>query len=143
MPREPGSEEYLDSEKYEIKRRDWSAPGNLVDFVTRVNRIRRQHRALQLYTNLRFYGADDPNIVFYGKMTPGRDDLVFVAANLDPFASHASMVDVPIAELGLGPDQPYRMHELLSDRWFEWRGPRGYVELQPEVDLAQIFVLHG
>ena len=112
-----------------------------MDFVTRVNRIRREHRALQLYTNLRFYAADDPNIVFYGKMTPGRDDLVFVAANLDPFASHASMVDVPIAELGLGPDQPYRMHELLSDQWFEWRGARGYVELHPDVEPAQIFVL--
>ena len=141
VPREPGSEEYLDSEKYEIKHRDWSAPGNLVDFVTRVNRIRREHRALQLYTNLRFYGADDPNILFYGKMTPRRDDLVFVAANLDPFSSHASMVDVPIAELGLGPDQPYRMHELLSDQWFEWRGARGYVELHSDVEPAQIFVL--
>ncbi len=142
VPREPGSEEYLDSEKYERKRRDWSAPGNLVDFVTRVNRIRRENRALQLSTNLRFHGADDPHVVFYGKMTPERDNLVFVAASLDPFASHASMVDVPVGELGLGPDQPYRMHELLSDRWFEWRGPRGYVELHPDVDPAQIFVLH-
>jgi starch synthase (maltosyl-transferring) len=133
-PREPGSEEYLGSEKYERKRRDWSAPENLVDLITRVNRIRRQNPALQLYTNLRFYGADDPNIVFYGKATPARDNLVFVAA-------HASMVDVPLGELGLGPEQPYRMHELLSDRWFEWRGPRGYVELHAE-DPAQIFVLH-
>jgi len=141
VPREPGSEEYLGSEKYERKRRDWSAPGNLVDLVTRVNRIRRQNPALQLYTNLRFYGADDPNIVFYGKVTPARDNLVFVAANLDPGATHASMVDVPLGELGLGPEQPYRMHELLSDRWFEWRGPRGYVELHAE-DPAQIFVLH-
>ena len=52
-------------------------------------------------------------------------------------------MELPIGELGIAPDQPYRMHELLSDRWFEWRGPRGYVELRPEVDLAQIFVLHG
>jgi len=142
VPREPGSEEYLDSEKYERKRRDWSAPGNLVEFVARVNQIRRQHRALQLYRNLKFYGADDANVVFYGKMTPERDDLVFVAANLDPVGSHASMVDMPIGELGLGPEQPYRMHELLSDRWFEWRGARGYVELHPGVEPAQIFVLH-
>ncbi len=141
MPRESGSEEYLGSEKYEIKRRDWNAPGNLVDFVTRVNRARRENPALQFSTNLRFYRADDPNILFYGKMTPGRDNAVFVAANLDPRATHTSLVDVPIGELGIGPDEPYQMHELLSNRRFEWRGPRGYVELDPLEDPAQIFVL--
>ena len=141
-PAAPGSEEYLDSEKYELKRRDWNAPGNLGDFITRVNRIRRENRALQLYTNLSFYRADNPRVLFYGKMTPERDNVVFVAASLDPFAAQASMVDVPIAELGIGEQQTYRLHELLSDRWFEWRGPRGYVELRPETDLAQIFVLH-
>ncbi len=141
-PREPGSEEYLDSEKYELRRRDWNAPGNLVDFITRVNRARREHRALQLSTNLRFYGADNAQVLFYGKMTPERDDAVFVAASLDPFTRQASLVDVPIAELGIGPHQPYRVHEVLSDRWFEWRGPKVYVELQPEVDPAQIFILH-
>ena len=142
VAREPGSEEYLDSEKYQLKPRDWSAPGNLVDLVTRVNRIRRENRALQLSTNVRFFRADDPYVLFYGRLTPARDNAVFVAASLDPIAPRASMVDVPIAELGIGADQPYRMHELLSDRWFEWRGPRGYVELHPEVDPAQIFVLH-
>jgi starch synthase (maltosyl-transferring) len=141
-PVRPGSEEYRDSEKYQIKARDWSAPGNLVDFVTRVNRIRRENRALQLYTNLRFHGADDPHILFYGKMTPEADNVVFVAVNLDPTATHASLVDVPVVDLGLAPDQPYRMHELLSDAWYEWRGPRGYVVLDPAVDPAQIFVLH-
>ena len=142
VPREAGSEEYLNSEKYELRPRDWRAPGNLVDVITRVNRARSQNRALQLYTNLRFYGSDDPHVLFYGKMTPERDSAVFVAASLDPFAPRSSVVDVPIAELGLGEDEPYRMHEVLSDRWFEWRGPRGYVELRPETDLAQIFVLH-
>jgi starch synthase (maltosyl-transferring) len=141
-PAVPGSEEYLDSEKYELKRRDWKAPGNLVDFITRVNRIRRENRALQRYTNLRFYAADNPHVLFYGKMTPERDNVVFVAASVDPFGTQASMVDVPIAELGIGERRPYRMHELLSDRWFEWRGPRGYVELRPEMDPAQIFALH-
>jgi starch synthase (maltosyl-transferring) len=141
-PAAPESEEYLDSEKYELKRRDWNAPGNLADFVTRVNRIRRANRALQLYTNLRFHAAEDPRVLFYSKMTPERDNVVFVAVSVDPFATRTSMVDVPIAELGIGPHQSYRMHELLSDRSFEWRGPRGYVELRPEVDPAQIFVLH-
>jgi starch synthase (maltosyl-transferring) len=142
VPVRPGSEEYLDSEKYEIKARRWDAPDNLVHFVTTVNRIRREHRALQLYRNLRFYTADDPHIVWYGKRTPAGDDAVFVAANLDLHGVHASLVDVPIADLGVGPDEPYVMHELLSDRRYEWRGPRGYVVLDPAVDSAQIFSLH-
>jgi starch synthase (maltosyl-transferring) len=140
-PFAPGSEEYLNSEKYELKVRDWTSPGNLVGLITRVNRIRREHRALQLYDNLQFHPSDDPNIVWYSKMTPTRDDVVFVAANLDSLATHGGMVDVPIGELGLAPDQPYRMHELLSDVSYEWRGPRGFVELDPARDLAQIFVL--
>jgi len=141
VPVREGSEEYLDSEKYEIKARDWNAPGNLVEFVTTINRIRRQNPALHLYRNLRFYGSDDPNIVWYGKMTPDGDNAVFVAANLDLGGPHASLVDVPLAELGLGPDEPYVMHELLSDRRYEWRGPRGYVVLDPAIDAAQVFVL--
>ena len=139
-PFAPGSEEYLNSEKYELKVRDWSAAGNLGGLITRLNRIRREHRALQLYSNLRFHPSDDPNILWYSKMTPGGDDVIFVAVNLDPFATHAGMVDVPIGELGVAPEQPYRMHELLSDVSYEWRGPRGFVELDPTRDLAQIFV---
>src|SRR6058998_1505198 len=141
VAREPGSEEYLNSEKYEYKVHDWDAPGNLVTYVTRINRIRRQNRALQQYRNLRFYRSDDPHILFFGKMTPERDNLVFVAANVDPLATHASLVDVPIAELGIGPQQTYRMHELVGDQSYEWRGPRGYVELNPEIEPVQIFVL--
>jgi starch synthase (maltosyl-transferring) len=139
-PFAPGSEEYLNSEKYELKVRDWSAAGNLGGLITRLNRIRREHRALQLYSNLRFHPGDDPSILWYSKMTPGGDDVIFVAVNLDPFATHAGMVDVPIGELGVAPEQPYRMHELLSDVSYEWRGPRGFVELDPTRDLAQIFV---
>jgi starch synthase (maltosyl-transferring) len=75
-------------------------------------------------------------------MTPEGDNVVFVAANLDPSGPHASLVDVPLAELGLGPDEPYVMHELLSDQRYEWRGARGYVVLDPAIDAAQIFVLH-
>jgi starch synthase (maltosyl-transferring) len=141
VPFAPGSEEYWYSEKYELKVRDWNAPGNLTGFITRLNRIRRQHRALQLYRNLRFHVADDPLVLWYGKMTPDRADVVFVAANLDPAATHATQVDVPIHELDIAPDQPYRMHELLSDITYEWRGPRGYIELDPSRDPAQIFVL--
>jgi starch synthase (maltosyl-transferring) len=139
VPFAPGSEEYRDSEKYELKARDWNAPGNLTDYLTRLNRIRREHRALQAYDNLRFYEADDPHVLWYGKAAG--DDRVFVAVNLDPFQTHSSTVDVPLAAIGLGLDQPYRMRELLTDTTYDWRGPRGYVELDPHKEPAQIFHL--
>jgi starch synthase (maltosyl-transferring) len=138
-PFAPGSEEYHNSEKYELKARDWTAPGNLVGFITRVNRIRREHRALHLYRNLQFHHAGDDHVLWYGKMTPEGDDAIFVAASLDLHDTRSSMVEVPIRELGVDPDEPYRMHELLSDVAYEWRGARGYVELDPTRDLAQIF----
>jgi starch synthase (maltosyl-transferring) len=139
VPVRAGSEEYLDSEKYQLKPRDWDAPGNLVDYVTRLNRVRREHPALQRYDNLTFYGADDPAVLWYGKAQG--DDRVFVAVNLDPFQTRSCLVDVPLEALGIAPDQPYPMHEQFSDATYEWRGPRGYVELDPRREPAQIFVL--
>ena len=120
--------------------RDWNAPGNLGGFITRLNRIRREHPRAAALPEPALPSGDDPHVLCYSKMTPARDDVVFVAVNLDPFATHAGMVDVPIDELGVAPGQSYRMHELLSDVTYEWRGPRGFVELDPARDLAQIFV---
>jgi starch synthase (maltosyl-transferring) len=142
IPYAEGSEEYHNSEKYELKVRDWDAPGNLGDLITRVNRVRREHPALQLYTNLRFYRADDPHILFYGKMTPDQRDVIFVAVNLDPFAAHSARVELPIGELAIGADQPYKLHERLTDTWLEWRGPTGRVTLDPAVEPAAIYALH-
>jgi starch synthase (maltosyl-transferring) len=142
VPFAPGSEEYLNSEKYELKARDWTAPGNLVDYIARVNHARRAHRALQLYSNLKFYPAPDPHILWYGKMTPERDDAVFVAINLDPFAVHSSSVEIPFWELGMAEDARYRMHELITDRWEDWHGRGGHVTLDPRQEPAAIFVLH-
>ena len=139
VPMREGSEEYLDSEKYQLTTRDWDAPGNLADYITRINRVRRAHPALQRYDNLRFYAADDPAMLWYGK-TSG-DDHVFVAVNLDPTRTRGGRVTVPLDALGLAPDRTYRMHEQFSDMTYEWRGPRGDVELDPQRDPAQIFVL--
>jgi starch synthase (maltosyl-transferring) len=140
-PYAPGSEEYRNSEKYEIKTRDWDAPGNLVEVITRINRTRREHRALQLYTNLRFYPSTDSHVLFYGKMTPARDSVVLVAVSLDPFARRASWVQVPLEELGLGEDEPYRLHEVLTDTWHEWRGRHQEITLDPDHEPAAIYVL--
>jgi starch synthase (maltosyl-transferring) len=142
VPYGDGSEEYHDSEKYELKARDWDAPGHIGDLITRVNRIRREHPALQLATNLRFHPADDPHVLFYGKMTPEGSDVVFVAVNLDSFAAHAARVEIPVGELGLGPDQPYKLHEHLTDTWLEGRGSHFQVTLDPQVEPAAIYSLH-
>jgi len=141
QPVAEGSEEYLNSEKYELRVRDWDAPGNITDLVTTLNRIRREHPALQWSTGLRFYPADNPQILWYGKMTEAGDDVVFVAVNLDPFSPQAATVEVPLEALGLTEDAPYRMRDLLGDATYEWRGRRAYVRLDPQVEPAHVFLL--
>jgi starch synthase (maltosyl-transferring) len=137
----PGREEYLDSEKYQFKERDWNAPGNIKDWIARINRIRKQNRALQMYTNLRFYQSDNDAILFYGKMTPARDNIILVVVNLDPFRKQNSFVYVPIEEFGQMETDEYQMHDLLSDARYIWRGRKNYVELDPEVQPAHVFLV--
>jgi starch synthase (maltosyl-transferring) len=138
----PGREEYLDSEKYQFKARDWNAPGNIKDWITRINQIRKQNRALQTLTNLRFYPADNDAILFYGKMTPARDNIILVVVNLDPFRKQNSLVHVPIEEFGQMESDDYQVHDLLNDARYTWRGRQNYVELDPEIQPAHIFLVH-
>ena len=135
----PGREEYLDSEKYQWKERDWDAPGNIKDWITRLNRIRQENRALQLYDNLRFYRAENDAILCYGKMTAARDNIILVVVNLDPARSQNSYVHIPLAEFGPMDSDVYQVHDLLSDERYIWRGERNYVELHPQVQPAHIF----
>jgi starch synthase (maltosyl-transferring) len=135
----PGREEYLDSEKYQFKERDWDAPGNIKEWVTSLNQIRRENRALQFYDNLRFYQAANDAILFYGKMTPARDNIILIVVNLDPFRKHDSYVNVPIDEFGEMDGDAYQVHDLLTDARYTWRGRRNYIELDPEIQPAHIF----
>jgi starch synthase (maltosyl-transferring) len=137
----PGREEYLDSEKYQFKERDWNAPGNIKDWIARINQIRKQNRALQMYTNLRFYPADNDAILFYGKMTPARDNIILVVVNLDPFRMQNSFVHVPIQEFGQMATDEYQVHDLLNDARYTWRDRKNYVELDPEIQPAHIFLV--
>ena len=91
----PGKEEYLHSEKYDYKVWDWNRPGNIKELIATVNRIRRENRALQELTNLRFYRCNDDNILFYGKMTPDRSNMILIAVNLDPYDTHGTDLEVP------------------------------------------------
>jgi starch synthase (maltosyl-transferring) len=135
----PGREEYLDSEKYQLKERDWDAPGNIKDWITRLNEIRRTNRALRFYDNLRFYEADNDAIICYGKMTAARDNIILVVVNLDPHRKQHSFIDVPIDQFGSMEGDTYQVHDLLSEARYIWHGRRNYVELDPEIQPAHIF----
>ena len=137
----PGREEYLDSEKYQFKERDWNAPGNIKDWISRLNKIRKQNRALQLYTNLRFHNADNEAVLFYSKMTAARDNIILVLVNLDPFRKQNSFVYVPVEQFGQMESDQYRVQDLLSGTSYTWRGQRNYVELDPPVQPAHIFLV--
>jgi starch synthase (maltosyl-transferring) len=137
VPVRRGSEEYVDSEKYEIRVRDWHAPGNIRSDIALINRIRRDNPALQRLDNLRFVQSEYEPVLAYLKRAPGNDLLVVV--NTDPHAAHDSMVHVPVDELGIGEDQPYWVHDLLTGERYEWRGVRNYVRLDPEHKVAHVF----
>jgi starch synthase (maltosyl-transferring) len=137
----PGREEYLDSEKYQYKERDWNAPGNIKDWIARLNKIRKENRALQLYANLRFHDAENDAILFYSKMTAARDNIILVVVNLDPHRKQNSLVYVPIENFGQMESDTYQVQDLLSGATYTWRGRRNYVELDPDTQPAHIFLV--
>jgi starch synthase (maltosyl-transferring) len=135
----PGKEEYLNSEKYEYKVWDWDRPGNIVDFVGTINRIRRKNLALHEYDNLRFYWADDDNVLCYGKMTPDKSNIIIVAVNLDPFHAHETQIHFPIEDFDIAKDEQYRVEELISSESFIWTGGSQRIRLDPLVEPARFF----
>ncbi|MEW6635537.1 MAG: alpha-1,4-glucan--maltose-1-phosphate maltosyltransferase [Actinomycetota bacterium] len=135
---EPGTTVYYqDSEVYEYKVWDWERPGNIKDYVRKINEIRRENPALHELINLEFYEAPDDNILFYGKKSG--ENAVFVAVNLDPHAPHDTHVQFPLWELGIGEDEDYVAEELISGRQIPARGSWFWVRLVPQVNPAEIF----
>ena len=137
----PAKEEYLHSEKYDYKVWDWDRPGNITDYVSAINRIRREHPALHEYDNLRFFDSDDDNIICYGKATADRSDMVLVAVNLDPFSAHETTIKVPLSELGINPEEPYRAHDLLTGETELWTRSEQRLRLDPKTEPARLFAL--
>lgn len=132
LPREAGSEEYLDSEKYELKHWDRARADSLKDFIARVNRIRRENPALQSDWSLRLHPTDNTQLLCYSKQSDDGTNVIVVVVNLDPYHTQAGWVDLPLVALGLDPQQPYQVHDLLGDARYLWHGPRNYVELNPQ-----------
>jgi starch synthase (maltosyl-transferring) len=138
-PREPGSEEYLDSEKYQIKNWNIDSPDSLRGFVARVNQIRKANPALHHNRSLRFYTVDNDEIICFAKHTEDPGNFIVVAVNLDPHHPQSGWVELPLADLGLDPMKPFQMHDLLTDARYLWHGPRNYLSLNPASVPAHIF----
>jgi starch synthase (maltosyl-transferring) len=139
IAREPGSEDYLDSEKYEIKHWDLNRSGSLRDFITRVNRIRRENPALQNDWSLRFHTIGNEQLICYSKHTEDFSNIIVTVVNLDPHHRHSGWLELPLAEMNLDPHQPFQMNDLISGARYLWQGPRNYLELDPQVIPAHIF----
>jgi starch synthase (maltosyl-transferring) len=139
IPRECGSEEYLDSEKYEIKHWDINRPDSLKDFIARVNRIRRENPSLQSNRNLWFHALNNEELICYSKHTDDLSNIILVVVNLDPHHTHSGWVHLPIGPWKLDPQRPYQVHDLLNGAHYLWRGADNYVELNPGVCPAHIF----
>ncbi len=137
----PDSEEYLDSEKYQLKVWDWDRPGNIKDYIGRLNRIRDEQPALQQYRALRFFPTDDDNLLAYGKATEDLSNVIIVVVNLDPYKPHEGTVELPLAALDLRPDETYQLHDLLGDKRYFWRGAHNFVRLDPASEVGHVFRL--
>ena len=140
-PREPGSEEYLNSEKYEIRAWDIARPDSLKDFIARVNRIRRENPALHRDWGLRFHAVTNDQLLCYSKHTKDHTDVILVVVNLDPHHTQSGWVELSSEALDIARDEDYQVHDLLSDSRFLWHGPRNFVELNPSIVPAHIFRL--
>ena len=135
----PDREEYLNSEKYQFKERDWDAPGNIKEYLTKLNRIRHENRALHQYDNLRFHTIENDQILFYSRATAGLDNILLFAVTLDPFHSQSGAAYVPLEDFGLGENEPFQVEDLLTNEQFGWRGRRNFVILDPHTRPAHLF----
>ena len=135
----PGSEEYVNSEKYEIRHWQLDRSDSLRDLIARVNRIRRENPALQRDRSLTFHHVDNENIICYSKHSQERNNAIVVAVNLDPHHLQSGWIELAIDDLEIGHQESYQVHDLISDARYLWYGARNYVELNPATMPAQIF----
>jgi starch synthase (maltosyl-transferring) len=133
------TEYYQDSEMYQHKVWDWTRTGNIVADITRINQVRRDNPALQLYDNLRFQGSDNDQILVYSKATPDHDNIILCVVNLDPFWPQSAWLDVNVDAWGIAGDQPYVVQDQLTGERYTWRGRWNWIRLDPQVQPAHVF----
>jgi starch synthase (maltosyl-transferring) len=127
----PGKEEYLDSEKYQIRTWDMDAPGNIRDDIVLINRLRRQHPALRAYESLRFYNAWNDDILYYAKSDPQASSFLLFHVNLNPHEAQEADFEVPLWEFGLPDEASIEVEDLLHGNRFTWHGKRHRIRLDP------------
>jgi starch synthase (maltosyl-transferring) len=140
-PQKPGSEEYLDSEKYEIRRWDLDRPDSLREFIALVNRIRREHPAFRNDRSLTFHQLDNDELLAYSKRSPDGENVVLVVLNLSPHYVHSGWLNLDLDALGVQADRPFQVEDLLTDAYYTWHGLRNYVEIDPRSVPAHIFLV--
>jgi len=137
-PVRPGSEEYLDSEKYQYLPRNWNRPGHIKELVARVNRIRRESPSLHSDWRLRFHRTDNDRIICYSKTTADLSDVTLVVVNLDYANLQHGWIQAPLTDWGLAPDAAYDVYDALGEERFQWHGEWNYVRLDPATRPAHI-----
>ena len=139
VAREPGSEEYLDSEKYQLRHWDLGRADSLRPFVAAVNRIRRENPALRTDWRLRFFDTDNDQLIAYCKTTEDLENAVVCIVNLDPHHAHSGWVTLDLDMLGIDAGSQYQMHDLLTGARYRWTGPRNFVKIDPQRVPAHVF----
>ncbi len=138
-PGKTESEEYMNSEKYEIRQRDRNAPGSLVPLITKLNQIRRCNAALQSNESLHFHSIDNPRLICYSKSTSDFENVILTIVNLDASYDQSGWVDLNLGTLDLKPNESFIVDDLLRGEQYVWTGSRNYVALQPGTRPAHIF----
>lgn len=141
VPRDAGGEEYLNSEKYQIRTWNLNQDNSLKDFITRINKIRRENTALQQDWNLRFHEINNEELICYSKTSEDLNDVIVVVVNLDPHHAQSGWVELDLSVLGIDNKRPYQVHDMLSDARYLWHGARNFVGLNPSESPAHIFRL--
>ncbi len=140
VPVKQGSEEYLNSEKYEIRPRDYSRRDTLIPLISKINSIRRSNLAFHLYKNLEFVEVNNPQVIGYYKYTDDYSNIVICFVSLNPYQDEEATVEIPVQRFGLSEDSKYSMKDLIKDIDYEWKGSKNYVKLNT-FDPAHIFLL--
>lgn len=140
--REAGSEEYLDSEKYQIKQRNWDQEGNIKNEIKRMNEIRKNNPALHDFKNLIFCHSHNPNILAYLKRNSDNSNLILTIVNLDPHNPQEDSVSVPLHEIGMSYDSAFRVEDLFTGDFYTWSGANNYVRLDPNSNQVHVFKIH-
>lgn len=135
----PGREEYLDSEKYQLKTRDWNKPGHIKPFLTRLNKARRNNPALQSYANIEFIPCDNDQMIAFYKWSDDRRNLILVVVNLDPDRRHESSIHLPLAAMGIEEGSAFTVSDLIYEETYTWRESTNFVALDPRTKPVHLF----